>query len=61
MTLEANQEAVNEIEDLGTKVAQVIVALNLSVGQDELEKFVHVDDENNEEFGVANFEDVEDY
>ncbi|CAM6010011.1 unnamed protein product [Sphagnum balticum] len=46
MTLEANQEAVNEIEDLGTEVARAFAALNLSVGQDELEKFVHVDDEN---------------
>jgi hypothetical protein len=36
---------VNEIEDLVTEVAQAIAALNLSVGQDELEEFVHVDDE----------------
>jgi hypothetical protein len=50
---------VNKIEDLGTKVAQVIVALNLSVGQDELEEFVHVDDENSEEFAVVVLEDVE--
>jgi hypothetical protein len=48
MTLEADQEVVNEIEDLGTEVAQVIAALNHYVGQDELEEFVHVDDENNE-------------
>jgi hypothetical protein len=59
MTLEADQEAVNEIEDLVTKVAQVITALNLSVGQDELEEFVHVDDENSEEFATAVLEDVE--
>ncbi len=59
MTLEADQEAVNEIEDLGTEVAQVIAALNLSVGQDELEEFVHVDDENSEEFAIAVLEDVE--
>jgi hypothetical protein len=58
MTLEANQEVVNEIEDLGTKVAQVIAALNLSVGQDELEEFVHVDNENNEEFAAIVLEDV---
>jgi hypothetical protein len=32
MTLEADQEVVNEIEDLGTEVAQAIAALNLSVG-----------------------------
>jgi hypothetical protein len=59
MTLEADQETVNEIEDLGTKVAQAIAALNLYVGQDELEEFVHVDDENNEEFAAAVLEDVE--
>ncbi len=59
MTLEANQETVNEIEDLGTKVAQAIAALNLYVGQDELEEFVHVDDENNEKFAAAVLEDVE--
>jgi hypothetical protein len=59
MTLEADQEAVNEIEDLVTKVAQAITILNLSVGQDELEEFVHVDNENNEEFAAAVLEDVE--
>ncbi len=42
-----------------TKVAQAIAALNLSVGQDELEEFVHVDNENNEEFATAVLEDVE--
>jgi hypothetical protein len=59
MTLEADQEAVNEIKDLGTEVAQAIATLNLYVGQDELEEFVHVDDENNEEFAAAVLEDVE--
>ncbi len=59
MTLEADQEAVNEIEDLVTEVTQAIAALNLSIGQDELEEFVHVDDENSEEFAAAVLEDVE--
>jgi hypothetical protein len=59
MTLEADQEAVNEIEDLMTEVAQAIATLNLSVGQDELEEFVHVNDENSEEFATAILEDVE--
>jgi ABC-type glycerol-3-phosphate transport system substrate-binding protein len=59
MTLEANREAMNEIEDLGTEVAQAIATLNLSIGQDELEEFVHVDDENSEEFAAALLEDVE--
>jgi hypothetical protein len=59
MTLEANREAMNEIEDLGTEVAQAIATLNLSIGQDELEEFIHVDDENSEEFAAALLEDVE--
>jgi len=59
MTLEADQEAMNKIEDLGTEVTQVIIALNLSFGQDELEEFVHVDDENSEEFAAAVLEGVE--
>jgi hypothetical protein len=59
VTLEADQEIVNEIKDLGTKVAQAIATLNLSVGQDELEEFVHVDDENSEEFAAAVLEDIE--
>jgi len=59
MTLEADQEAVNEIKDLGTEVAQTITTLNLSIGQDELEEFVHVNDENSENFAAAVLEDVE--
>ncbi len=59
MTLEVDQEAVNEIKDLGTEVAQAIATLNLSIGQDELEEFVHVNDENSEEFTAAVLEDVE--
>ncbi len=59
MTLEADQEVVNKIQDLRTEVAQVIAALNLSVGQDELEEFVHVDDENSEKFAVVVLEDIE--
>ncbi len=59
MTLEANQEAMNEIEDLGIEIAQATATLNLFVGQDKLEEFVHVDDENSEEFAAAILEDVE--
>ena len=47
ISLEADHEAVNEIEDLATEVAQTMANLNLSVGQDKLEEFVHVNDENN--------------
>jgi hypothetical protein len=49
---------VNEIEDLVTEVTQAIAALNLFVGQDELEEFVHVDNENNEKFAAAILEDI---
>ncbi len=59
MTLEVDQEIVNEIEDLRTKVAQTIAILNLSIGQDELEEFVHVDDENSEKFTAVVLEDIE--
>jgi hypothetical protein len=52
---------MNEIEDLRTKVVQAIAALNLFVGQNELEEFVHVDNENNEEFVVAVLEDIEEF
>ncbi len=59
VTLEVDQEIVNEIEDLRTKVAQTIAILNLSIGQDELEEFVHVDDENSEKFTAVVLEDIE--
>jgi len=59
MTLKADQEVMKEIEDLGTEVAQAIATLNLCVGQDELEEFVHVNDENSEEFTTAVSGDVE--
>jgi len=59
MTLEADQEVVNKIEDLGTKIAQAITTLNLCVEQDELEEFVHVNDENIEEFVATILENVE--
>ena len=59
MTLEADEEAVNEIEDLATEVAQAMATLNFYVGQDELEEFLHVDDENSDEFAAAVLEDVD--
>lgn len=45
MTLEIDQEAMNKMEDLVTEVTQAIAALNISVGQEELEAFFHVNDE----------------
>jgi hypothetical protein len=50
---------MNEIENLRTEIAQAIIALNLFIRQDELEEFVHVDDENSEEFVATVLEDVE--
>jgi hypothetical protein len=50
---------MNEIENLRTEIAQAIIALNLFIRQDELEEFVHVDDENSEEFVALVLEDVE--
>jgi len=52
---------VHQIEDLKTEVAQAIATLNLSIGQDELEEFVHVDNENSEEFAATVLEDVEEF
>ncbi len=59
MTLEADHGAVNEIKDLATEVAQAMATLNRSVGQDKLEEFVHVDDENIEKFESVVLKDVE--
>ena len=59
MKLDADEEVQNENEDFERDVAQSIAEMNLGIGQDELEEFVHVDDENSEEFATAVLEDVE--
>ncbi|KAL2630074.1 hypothetical protein R1flu_014760 [Riccia fluitans] len=59
MPLETDGEAENKNEEFVIEVVQALSTLNLSFVQDELEEFVHIDDENNEEFAAAVLEDVE--
>ncbi|OAE34344.1 hypothetical protein AXG93_1054s1290 [Marchantia polymorpha subsp. ruderalis] len=54
-----DEEAENTDEELVTEVVQALSALNLSLVQDELEEFVHIDDENGEEFASAVLEDLD--
>jgi hypothetical protein len=59
MNLEPELEARNEVDDLCTKFSKAMESLNLSVDPSELEKFVHINDENNEEYATVVLEDVE--
>ncbi|KAL2621507.1 hypothetical protein R1flu_001712 [Riccia fluitans] len=58
MPLETDGDAENKDEEV-TEVVQALSALNLSFVQDEFEEFVHIDDENSEEFAAVVLEDVE--
>ncbi len=59
MNLELEPGAENENNVIATELAQTIESLNLSINQSELEEFVHIDDESNEEYVVVVLEDVE--
>jgi hypothetical protein len=59
MNLEPEPGAESENNVIATELAQTIENLNLSINQLELEEFVHIDDESNEEYAVAMLEDVE--
>jgi hypothetical protein len=59
MNLESKLEAGNEVDDLCTEFSKAMESLNLSVDPSELEKFVHIDDEDNEKYATAVLEDVE--
>jgi hypothetical protein len=59
MNLEPKLEADNKVDDLCTKFSKAMESLNLSIDSSELEKFVHIDDEDNEEYAIAILEDVE--
>jgi hypothetical protein len=59
MNLEPEPGAESENNVIATELAQTIESLNLSINQSELEEFVHIDDESNEEYAVAVLEDVE--
>jgi hypothetical protein len=59
MNLELEPGAESENNVIATKLAQTIESLNLLINQSELEEFVHIDDESNEEYATAVLEDVE--
>jgi hypothetical protein len=59
MNLEPEPGAESENNVIATELAQTIKSLNLSINQSELEEFVHIDDESNEEYAAAMLEDVE--
>jgi len=59
MNLKPEPGAESENNVIATELAQTIESLNLSINQSELEKFVHIDDESNEEYVAAVLEDVE--
>jgi hypothetical protein len=59
MNLEPKLEVGNEVDDLCTKFSKAMESLNLSVDPSELEKFVHIDDEDNEKYASTILEDVE--
>jgi hypothetical protein len=54
-------EAGNEVDDLCTEFSKAMEPLNLSLDPSELEDFVHIDDEDNEEYAIAVLEDVEEF
>ncbi len=59
MNLEPELEADNEVGDLCIEFSKAMESLNLSVDPSELEEFVHIDDEDNEEYATVVLEDVE--
>jgi hypothetical protein len=59
MNLESEPWAESKNNVIAIELAQTIESLNLSINQSELEEFVHIDDESNEEYAVAMLEDVE--
>jgi len=59
MNLEPEPGAKSENNIIATELAQTIESLNLLINQLELEEFVHIDDESNEEYVVVVLEAVE--
>jgi hypothetical protein len=59
MNLEPELGVESENNVIATELAQTIQSLNLSINQSELEEFVHIDDESNEEYVAVVLEDVE--
>jgi hypothetical protein len=59
MNLELEPRAESENNVIAIELAQTIESLNLSINQSELEEFVHIDDESNEEYVATVLEDIE--
>jgi hypothetical protein len=59
MNLELELEASNEVDDLCTEFSKAKESLNLFVDPSKLEEFIHIDDEDNEEYAIVVLEDVE--
>ncbi len=59
INLEPKPGAESKNNVIATELAQTIESLNLSINQSELEEFVHIDDESNEEYATTVLEDVE--
>ncbi len=59
MNLEPEPGAESKNNVIATKLTQTIESLNLLINQSELEEFVHIDDESNEEYAATVLEDVE--
>jgi hypothetical protein len=59
MNLEPEPGDKSKNNIIATELAQAIKSLNLSINQSELEEFVHIDDESNEEYAATVLEDVE--
>jgi hypothetical protein len=53
------KNAFVEVDDLYTEFSKAMESLNLFVDPSELEEFVHINDEDNEEYAIAVLEDVE--
>ncbi len=58
MNLELELEAGNEVDDLCTEFSKAMESLNLSVDPSKLEEFVHINNEDNEEYAIVVLEDV---
>ncbi len=59
MNLKLELEVGNKVDDLCTEFSKAMESLNLFVDPSELEKFIHIDDEDNEEYAIVILEDVE--
>jgi len=58
MNLELELEVGNEVDDLCTEFSKAMESLNLSVDPSKLEEFVHINNEDNEEYAIVVLEDV---